>query len=152
MIVKSTTFKLLLHIADFLRGWNKLAYRKDMSMLLDKKVTNYRNCGKCHQQYSRGNLLNKSYSTNKKKKISIPLSKIKPKHLRWHLIFFKKNKRLSITKKWCWYVMVFRTQPRAPISSKYQFFALLINLYPRITITSYPVQYSGCMILFFFTR
>lgn len=98
MIVKSTTFKLLLPIADFLRGWNKLTYRKDMSMLLDKKVTNYRNCGKCHKQYSRVNLLNKSYSTSKKK-ISIPLSKIKPKHLRWHLIFFKKNKRLSITKK-----------------------------------------------------
>lgn len=69
-----------------------------MSMLLDKKVTNYRNCGKCHKQYSRVNLLNKSYSTSKKK-ISIPLSKIKPKHLRWHLIFFKKNKRRSITKK-----------------------------------------------------
>lgn len=63
-----------------------------MSMLLDKKVTNYRNCGKCHKQYSRGNLLNKSYSTSKKKKISIPLSKIKPKHLRWHLIFSRKIK------------------------------------------------------------
>lgn len=48
--------------------------------------------------------------------------------------------------------MVFRTQPRASISSKYQFCGLLINLYSRTPITSYSVQYSGCMISFFFTR
>lgn len=69
MIVQSTASNRRLF-----KGVKYATYRKDLSTLLDRKVTeNDCNCGMCHKHYSMGNLLNKNVTAvTKKNKIRSP--------------------------------------------------------------------------------